>query len=83
MKEIKQKCFSKADSLVGKFLSCPRIRLSNSQTLFLDSVQTGFFLLDFAQQLRPKNADVADIYFTLFDAAGKSPSLILNQNAKA
>ena len=28
-------------------------------------------------------AEVPDIYFTLLDAAGISPTLILNQNAKA
>ena len=67
---------------MDKSLSCPRIKLSNSQTLILDGVETGYFLLDFAQQLRRKNADVPDIYFTLLDAAGISPSLILNQNAK-
>ena len=82
-KEINRKLFSKADSLVNKILSCPRIKLSNSQTLFLDAVETGIFLSDFAQQLRRKNADVPDIYFTLLDAADISPTLILNQNAKA
>ena len=80
-KEVK-KIFSKADSLVDKILSCPRIMLSNSQTLVLDGVETRHFLSDFAQQLRRKNADVPDIYFTLLDAAGISPTLILNQNAK-
>ena len=39
--------------------------------------------MDFAQQLRRKNAEVPDIYFTLLDAAGISPTLILNQNARA
>ena len=82
-KEINKKLLSKADSLVDKILSCPRIKLSSSQTLFLDGIETGLFLLNFAQQLRRKNADVPDIYFSLLDAAGKSPSLILNQNAKA
>ena len=82
-KEINKKLFSKADSLVDKILSCPRIKLSNSQTLILDGVETGMFLSDFAQQLRRKNADVPDIYFTSLDAAGISPTLILNQNAKA
>ena len=61
-KGINKKLFSKADSSVGKILSCPRIKLSNSQTLFLDGVETGIFLLDFARQLRRKKADVADIY---------------------
>ena len=38
-------------------------------------------MLDFAQELRRKNADASDIYITLLDAAGLSPTLILNQNA--
>ena len=82
-KEINKKLFSKADSLVEKILSCPRIKLSKSYTLILDGVETGIFLSDFAQQLRRKTADVPDIYFTLLDAAGISPTLILNQNAEA
>ena len=81
-KEINKNLFSKADTFVHKILSCLRIKLSNSQTLILDVVETGIFLLDFAQQLRRKNADVPYIYFTLLDAAGISPTLILNQNAK-
>ena len=60
-KEIYKKYFSKADSLVDKTLSCPRIKQSNSQTLILDRVETGIFLSDFAQQLRRKNADVPDL----------------------
>ena len=82
-KEINKKLFSKADSLLDKISSCPRVKLSNSQTLILDAVETGISLLDFVQQLRRKNAEVPDIYFTLLDAAGISPTLILNQNAKA
>ena len=37
----------------------------------------------FILHLRRKNADVPDIYPTLLDAAGISPSLVFNQNAKA
>ena len=69
--------------MVDKILSCPRIKLSFSQILISDGVETGTFLSDFAPQLRRKNADVPDLYFTLIDAAGISPTLILNQNAKA
>ena len=50
-KEINKKLFSKADSLVDKILSCPRIKLSYSLTLILDGVETRFFLSDFAQKL--------------------------------
>ena len=82
-KEINKKLFSKADSLVDKILCCLRMKLANSQTIILDSVETGILLSHFAQQLRRKNADVPDIYFTLLDAAGLSPTLILNHNAKA
>ena len=82
-KEIYKKLISEADSLVDKILSSPRIKLSISETLILDGVETAIFLSDFAQQLRHKNADVPDIYFTLLDAAGISPTLILNQNTKA
>ena len=80
-KEMNKKLFSKSDSLVDKILSSPRIKLSNSETLIFDGV--GIFLSDCAQQLRRRNADVPDIYFTLLDAAGIAPTLILNRNAKA
>ena len=73
-KEINKNLFSKADSLVDKVLSCPRIKLSNSQTLIWDVVEIGIFLSDFAQQLRRKNADVPDIYFTSLDAHSNSES---------
>ena len=66
-----------------KFSFCPRIKPPKSRTLFLDGLQTGIILSDFAQQLRRKNADNQDIYFSLLDAAGNSPTLILNQIAKA
>ena len=81
-KEIKKKFFSKADSLEDKSWSCPCFKLSNSQALFLNGVEIGVFLLDFVQQLRRKNTDIPGIYFTLLDAAGITPTLILNQNAK-
>ena len=81
--EMNKKLFSKVDSLLNKILSGPRIKLSNSQILFLDEVKTGIFLLDFVQQLSRTNADIPDVCFTLFDATGISPTLILNQNAEA
>ena len=78
-----KKLFDKADTLIDKILSCSRIKLSNSKTIFLDVVDTGVLISDFTQHLRRKNADVPDIYFTLLDAAGISPSLVFNWNAKA
>ena len=79
---LNKKLFGKADPLMDKILFCSRNKLSNSQTINLDGVDTGV-ISDFTPHLRRKNADVPDIYFTLLDAAGTSPSLVLNQNAKA
>ena len=39
--------------------------------------------MEFTKQLRRENAAVPIFYFTLLDAAGVSPSLVLNQNAQA
>ena len=80
---LNRKLFGKANPLKDKFLSCSRIKLSNSQTIILDGVDTGVLILDFTLHVRRKNADVPDIYFTSLDAAGISPSLVSNQNAKA
>ena len=82
-RDINKKLFGKADTLIDKILSCSRIKLSNSQTIILDGVDTAVLISDFTLHLRRKNADVPDIYFTLLDAAGISPSLVFNQNAKA
>ena len=81
--DINKKLFGKADPLIDKILSCSRIKLSNSQTIVLDDVDTGVLISDFTLHLRRKNADVPDIHFTLLDAAGISPSLVFNQSAKA
>ena len=80
---INKKLFGKADPLIDKILSSSCIKLSNSQTIILDGVDTGVLISDFTLHLRRKNADVPDIYFTLIDAAGISHSLVFNQNAKA
>ena len=80
---LNKKLFGKADPLIDKILSCSRIKHSNSQTIILDGVDTGMLISGFTQHLRRKNSDVPGIYFTLLDAAGISPSLVFNQNAKA
>ena len=82
-RDINKKLFGRADTLKDKILSCSRIKLSNSQTIILEGVDTGVLISDFTLHLSRKNADVPDIYFTLLDAAGISRSLVFNQNAKA
>ena len=81
-KEINKNLFAKADSLVDKVLSSPRIKLSTSNFLILDGRDTGVSLTNFAQTLKLKKAEVPDIYFTLLDAADITPSLVLNNHAK-
>ena len=51
-RDINKKLFGKADSLIDKILSCSRIRLSNSQTIYLDGVDTGVLILDFTLHFR-------------------------------
>ena len=80
---LNEKLFGKVDTLIDQILSGSRIKLSKSQTIILDGVDTGVLISDVTLDLRRKNADFPDIYFTLLDAAGKSPSLVFNQNAKA
>ena len=82
-RNLNKKLFGKADALIDKILSCSRIKLSNSQTSVWHGVDTGVLISDFTLHLRRKNAVVPDIYFTLLDAAGISPSLVFNQNAKS
>ena len=69
-RDLNKKLFGKADTLTDKILSGSRIKLSNSQTIILDGVDTGVLISDLTLDLRRKNADVPDIYFTLLDAAG-------------
>ena len=52
------------DPLIDKILSCSRIKLSNSQTIILDAVDTGVLISDLSLHLRRKSADVPEIYFT-------------------
>ena len=82
-KDINKKLFGKADTQIDMILSCSHIKLSISQTISLDGVETGVLNSDFTQHLHPKNINVPDIYFSLLDAAVLSPSPVFHQNAKA
>ena len=79
---LNKKLFGKADLLIDKTLSRSRIKLSNPQSIILDGVDTGVLISDFTQHLRRKNADAPDIYFTLIDAAGRSPLQFLTRMPK-
>ena len=50
-RDINKKLFGKADPLIDKISSCSRIKLSNSQTIILDGVDTGVLISDFILHL--------------------------------
>ena len=81
-KEINQQLNTSASPLVNKILECPRTKLSNSNTLNMDGIDTGVLLKDFAQRLKRKSLTVPDIYFTLLDAASISPNIVVNSHVK-
>ena len=62
--KINQQLSTSASPLVNKSLESPRIKLSRSNTLILDGIETGKLLKDFAQRLKRKNVLIPVIYFT-------------------
>ena len=82
-KENIQQLSTSASPLVNNILESPRIKLSNSNTLILDGIETGVLFKDLAQRLKHKKVSVADIYFTLLDAASITPDLVVNSHAKS
>ena len=81
-KEVDQQLSTSASPLINKYLKSPRIKLSTSNTLILDGIDTGVLLKDFAQRLKRKNVPVPDIYFTLLDAASITDDLGVNSHTK-
>ena len=81
-KGINQQLSTSASLLVNKILESPRTKLSNSNTLILDGIETGVLLKDFAQRLRRKNVAIPVIYYTLLDAVSITPNLVVNSHAK-
>ena len=80
-KEFNQQLSTSASPLRNKILQSPRIKLSSSNTLVLDGIETGVLLKDFAQRLKSKNVPVPDICFTLLDAASITPDIVVNSQA--
>ena len=81
-KEINQQLSTSASPLVNKVLGSSRMKLSNSNTLILDGIETGVLLKVFALRLRRKNVPIPDFYFTLLDAASVTPNLVVDSHSK-
>ena len=69
--EINQHLTTSAFPLVNQYLESSCIKLSNSNTLIPEGIETGVLLKDFVQRLRRKNVPKTDLYFTLLDAASQ------------
>ena len=61
---LNKKLFGKADPLRDKILSGSRIKLSNSQTLILDGVDTGVLISDFTFASEKRRRSRHLLYFT-------------------
>ncbi len=70
-------------SIVDQILESPRIRLSNSDTIILDGRDTLVSIVEFVRDLKRKNPQIPDIYFTILDATKISRDLVVNPNAKS
>ena len=81
-KEINELLTTSAKTLLSKVLESHRIKLSISNTLILDGIETGVLLKDFEQQLKRKNVPITDIHFSLLDAVNITPDLVVNSHAK-
>ena len=85
-KEINKKLFAKADTLFDKshpvFVSSSQIRRLQYWMVCKREVYCQMLLNNFA--VKTQTFEIFTLlYFTLLDAAGISPTLVLNQNAKA
>ena len=61
---------------MNNFLDSPRIKLSNSNTLILDGIETGVLLKEFAQRLKRKNVPITDIYPLYLTQPESFPTLL-------
>ena len=82
-KEINQQLSTSASPIGNRNLESPCIRLSNSNTLIANGMETGVLLVDSAQRLKRKNVSIPYIYFTLLDAASITPDIVVNSHAKS
>ena len=82
-KEGIQHLISSATLLLNKFLEFPRLKLSNSNAINLDGIETGLLLKNFVQHLKRKDVAIPDIYFVLLDAVSITTDLVINSHATA
>ena len=75
-REIIQQLSTSASPLVNKILETPRIKLSNSNTLIPDGIETGVLLKVFAQRLKRKNLPIHDITLLYLTQPASLPTLL-------
>ena len=72
LERVRQRLFAQANYSVGKTLSYARIKLSNSQTKKLNSLESRTLLSNYAEHLSPKNA-----HFLTFPLLSLTPKIHL------
>ena len=63
-RDINKKLFGKADTRKYKILCCSRIKLSSSQTVILDGVDTGVLISDFTFASKKRRRSRLLLYLT-------------------
>ena len=69
--------------LIDLILKFPRIKLSQSDKIFLDNRDTKESIVDFVCALTRKNTDFPNISFTVLEATQLHPKLVINKDARA
>ena len=69
--------------IIDLILNSPRIKISQSDNIILDSRDTKESIVDFVCALKRKNTDFPDIYFTIMESTQLPPKFVINRNAKA
>ena len=67
-------------TVVRHYLYFPSNKVSSSQN-FLNDVNNVVYFSDCFLQMQYKSADVPDVYFSLLNVAGISPTLVANRKA--
>ena len=60
-KEVRPQLNTSASPLINRILESPYIKLSNSNSLIIDRIETGVLSKDFSKRLKRKNVLVANI----------------------
>ena len=82
-KGFNKKFISSATPSLNKMLEFPRKKLSKSNTMLLDAIETGLLLREIGKHLKRKDVAIPKKYVTLLDAVSITPDVVINSHDKA